>query len=170
MPVLIAVLVVLGVVVAGAGAAVYGQAPQCASEPGDARSTQAIGDALDASGRVTLIDSEATTIARGYVGGQVDEARLCFTPGAGHLSGKLPLGSVSPSFYASAGVDLSGPTPRTTNLEVNVGALPNVPGVSDQVGRIVGDLINQNLAKLRLDQPYAANFAASSVTVTKLRQ
>lgn len=117
-----------------------------------------------------VLDGEATTIARGYVGGVVDEARVCFTRGAGHLSGKLHLGSVSPSFYASAGVDLSGPTPRTTNLEVKVGALPNLPGVSDQVGRIVGDLINQNLAQWRLGQPYAADFAAGSVTITKLGQ
>ncbi|HEY3118044.1 MAG TPA: hypothetical protein VGK54_14980 [Chloroflexota bacterium] len=170
MPILIAIVVLLGAAVAGAGAAVYGQAPECPSQPGDARSTQSIGDILGASGRMIVNDGEATTIARGYVGDRVNEARVCFTPGAGHLSGKLPLGSVAPSFYASAGVDLSGPTPRTTNLEVKVGALPNLPGVSDQVARIVSDLINQSLEGWRLDQPYAADFATGSVTVTKLGQ
>ena len=167
MPVLIAALLLVGIIIAGGAAAVYGQAPRCTSEPGDARSTQQIGDALDGSGRVTLSEAEATTIARGYVGALVNEGRVCFTPGAAHLSGKLPLGPVTPSFYASLGVDLSGSTPRTTNLDVKVGALPSLPGISDQAANVVSGLINQNLAQFKMDQPHAVEFGAGSATITR---
>ena len=164
------ILVVLGVVViavAGAAvAAVVGQAPKCPSQGGAARSEREIGDLLDKSGTVTVADSEATTIAQKYVKGKVQDARVCFTAGLGHASGSITLGPVSPTFYASAGVDLSGTTPKTTNLNVKVGALPNMPFLSDQVGKIVADLINENLDNIQLKEKYSAQFSAGSVTVT----
>ena len=164
------ILIIFGVVVvavAGAGtAAIYGQAPKCPNQGGAARSEKAIGDILENSGMVTVIDSEATTIARKYIGGKVTDGRVCFTTGLGHASGNIKLGPVNPSFYASAGVDLSGANPETTNLIITVGALPNMPFVSDQAGKIVAGLINDNLAKIGLDKKYLAEFSQGSVTVT----
>jgi len=167
----IIILVVLGVVViaiaGAAAAAVVGQAPKCPSQGGAARSEKEIGDLLDKSGTVTVIDSEATTIAQKYVKNQVQDTRVCFSTGFGHASGSITLGPVSPTFYASTGVDLSGTTPKATNLNVKVGALPNMPFISDQVGKIVADLINENLAKVQLKGKYSAQFSTGSVTITK---
>ena len=169
MPILIvAVLVILGAAAAGGGAAVYGQAPQCASEPGEARSATEIGATLANAGRVVVDEREATTLTRGYIGSVVADARVCFTPGAAHLSGKVPLGPVTPSFYATLGVEFVGTQPRATDLDVKVGALPSVPGVSDVVKRTISDLINQSLAQWKIDQPYAAEFASGSATIAQL--
>ena len=166
------ILVILGVVViavaGAAAAAVIGQAPKCPSQGGTTRSEKVIGDILEKSGVVTVTDSEATTIAQKYVAGQVQDARVCFSTGLGHASGSIKLGPVSPSFYASAGVDLSGVNPKTTNLNIKVGALPNMPYISDQVGKIVADLINENLDNIQLKKKYSAQFSTGSVTVTKL--
>lgn len=166
---LLIILIVAVIAVVGTGtAAVVGQAPQCPSQASAARSEKEIGSLLEKSGAVTVADSEATTIAQKYVAGRVGNARVCFTPNLGHASGNIELGPVSPSFYASAGVDLSGTSPKTTNLNIKVGALPNMPFVSDQVGKIVTDIINENLAKIEMKQKYSAQLSAGSVTITKL--
>lgn len=168
------ILVILGIVIItiiSAGmAAVVGQAPQCPSQSGAARSEKEIGNLLEKSGAVTVTDSEATTIAQNYVAGKIQDARVCFTQGLGHASGSIKLGPVSPSFYASAGVDLSGASPKTTNLNIKVGALPNMPFISDQVEKIVTEIINENLAKIEMKQKYSAQLQTGSVTVTKLSQ
>jgi hypothetical protein len=166
------ILAILGVVIitiiSAGTAAVVGQAPQCPSQASAARSEKEIGNLLEKSGAVTVTDSEATTIAQKYVAGRVNDTRVCFTTNLGHASGNIELGPVSPSFYASAGVDLSGTSPRATNLNIKVGALPSMPFISDQVGKIVTDLINENLAKIEMKQKYSAQLSTGSVTVTKL--
>ena len=168
------ILIILGVVIvaiAGAGAAaVIGQTPNCPSQGGTTRSEKDIGDLLEKSGSITVLDSEATTIAQKYVAGKVQDARVCFTQGLGHASGSVKLGPISPFFYASAGVDLSQASPQATNLDIKVGALPNMPFISDQVGKIVTDLINENLAKVQLKGKYSAQLSTGSVTITKLSQ
>lgn len=167
-PILIILAVaIIGIVTLG-GTAVVGQAPQCPSTGAGARTEKEIGDLLEKSGSVSTTDSEATTIAKKYVGDKVDDVRVCFTEGLAHASGKIKLGPANPSFYASAGIDLSGTNPKATNLDIKVGALPNIPVVSSQVEQAVTNLINDNLKKVQLKKKYSAKFSSGSVTVTKL--
>ncbi|MBM2812577.1 MAG: hypothetical protein HW416_3336 [Chloroflexi bacterium] len=166
--VLVLVVVLMAAVVAAGAAVVVGAAPRCSTEPGTARSAQEIGDVLDEDGVVVVTDAEASSIARRYVGGVVEDGRVCFTPGAAHASGKLPLGPVTPSFYATLGVDLTGPVPSVTDLDVTLGALPSLPGLSAPIKQAVADLVNQNLARWQLEQEYAADFTAGSVAVKKV--
>ena len=166
--ILIVALLALGSVAGLAGTALLGKAPECPSAAGIARSEKELGDLLEKSGAVTVTDAEATTIAQKYVAGKVDNARVCFTMGLANASGNIKLGSVTPSFYASAGIDLSASTPKATNLNIKVGALPNVPVVSGQVEKLVTDLINENLAKITLQKKYWADFSPGSARVTSL--
>ncbi|OGD92703.1 hypothetical protein A2697_04030 [Candidatus Curtissbacteria bacterium RIFCSPHIGHO2_01_FULL_41_44] len=166
------ILVILGVViiaiVGAGGAAVIGQAPRCPNQGSVAGNEKEIGDLLEKSGSVTVSDGQATTIARKYLGDKVQDPRVCFTSGFAQASGNIKLGPVSPSFYASAGIDLSGASPKATNLDIKVGALPSMPFVSAQVEKIVSDIINENLAKVTLKKKYSTQFSRGSVTVTKL--
>lgn len=163
--ILIAAIAAVGGV---AGTALLGQAPKCPSGPGAARTEKEIGDLLEKTGSVTTSDPEATTIAQNYVAGKVDDARVCFTPGLAHASGNAKLGPLTPSFYASAGIDLSGTSPKATNLDIKVGSLPDIPVLSGQVEGFVNNLINENLAKVTLKKKYSVNFSTAAATVTKL--
>lgn len=164
------ILVVFGALVlamAGAGAAaVLGKAPECASLGSSARSESQIGDTLN-QGSVTIIDGEATTLAQNYLGGKVSDARVCFTEGLGHISGKINLGSISPSFYISGGVDLTGSVPKATNLNIQLGSLPNIPALSSFASNALNSLISENLSKFELKQKYSASFVSGSVTISK---
>lgn len=162
------VIVIAGLAVAGAGAAaVFGEAPKCPADAKTARSEKIIGDILE-KGSVTINDGEATALGRAYVGPLVNDLRICFTPGLAHASGNIKLGPLSPSFYASAAIDLSDQFPKTSNLDIKVGALPNLPLVSDQAFKAVTNLINQNLAKIKMNTKYSAVFTSGSVTINKV--
>jgi hypothetical protein len=168
---IVILLIVLGIVVVGTaatGAAVLlGKAPQCPAQGSpSARSEKEIGDTLD-NGSVTITDGETTTLAQNYIGGQVDDARVCFTEGLGHISGKKNIGSFSPSFYVSGGVDLSGSVPRATNLSIQLGSLPNIPLISSLATNTINALISENLAKFELKQKYSASFTNGSLTISK---
>ncbi len=167
---IILILALLGVGAVGglAGTALLGKAPECPSAAGAARSEKELGNLLEKSGSVTTADGEATTIAQKYVAGKVTDGRVCFTPNLAHASGKIALGPVTPSFYASAGIDLSGTTPKTVNLDIKVGSMPDVPVVSDQAKNLIEKLINDNLAKVTLDKKYSIQFSQGSATVNKL--
>lgn len=167
------IFIVLGVfgilVLGGAGAAIMaltGKAPACTNQGGPARTEDAIGKALD-EGSVTITDGEATTLAQNYIGGKVEDARICFTKGLGHISGKINLGGVNPSFYVSGGVDLTGTTPKTTNLKIQLGSLPDLPLVSNLAEGMINKLIEENLDKISLNRQYTAIFSPGSVTVRK---
>lgn len=164
------ILIIVAVVILGiagtAGAALLGEAPTCPPSAGTARSQKEIGDALE-SGFVTINDGEATTLGKAYLGSKVSDLKICFTTDLGHISGKIPLGSLSPSFYVSTAVDLSGSTPKTSNLSIKVGSLPDVPVLSEQVTKKLSGLIDENLAKFQLEQKYSANFSNGSVTISK---
>lgn len=164
------ILGVLGILVLGGAGAVsmvlLGQSPVCPISAGLSRSEKVIGDALE-GGSVTLTNSEATKLAQNYVGDKVRDARVCFTKGMGHVSGRVSLGGVSPSFYVSGGVDLTGPIPKTTNLQIQLGSLPNVPLFSVLVTGMVNKLIEQGLEKISLDQKYSADFSPGAVTIKK---
>lgn len=164
------IFIVLGVIVVGTAgvgaAALLGQAPQCQSQSSGARSEKEIGDTLD-KGSVTITDGEATTLAQNYIGGQVENGKICFTKGLAHFSGKKNLGSINPSFYVSSGVDLTGSVPKTTNLSIQFGALPNNPILSSLAQGVINKLIADNLSKIELKQQYKASFTDGSVTVSK---
>lgn len=164
------IFVIFGVLVlslAGAGAAaVLGKAPECANLGTTARSESQIGDSLN-QGSVTITDGEATTLAQSYLGGKVNDARICFTEGLGHISGKINLGSISPSFYVSGGVDLTGSVPKTINLNIQLGSLPNIPALTSLASKALNSLISENLSKFELKQKYSVSFANGSVTITK---
>jgi len=167
-PILLIIAVVLFAVGGAAGAALVGQAPKCPSAADASRGEKEIGDLLEKSGSVTVNDSEATAIAQKYVAGKVGNTRVCFTSGLANASGNIKVGPLTPSFYASAGIDLSASTPKATNLNIKVGALPNMPVVTAQVEKIVTDLINENLAKIILKKKYSVDFSTGSTTVNKL--
>lgn len=164
------ILVIFGALVlalAGAGAAaVLGKAPECANIGSAARSESQIGDTLN-QGSVIITDGEATTLAQGYLGGKVNDARVCFTEGLGHISGKINLGSISPSFYISGGVDLTGSVPKATNLKIQLGSLPNIPALSSFASNALNSLISENLSKFELNQKYSASFVNGAVTISK---
>lgn len=164
------IIVVFGALIlalAGAGAAaVLGKAPECANIGTTARSESQIGDILN-QGSVTITNGEATTLAQGYLGNKVNDARICFTEGLGHLSGKINLGSISPSFYVSGGVDLTGSAPKAINLNIQLGSLPNIPALSAFASNALNSLISENLSKFELKQKYTASFANGSVTIGK---
>lgn len=166
---ILAIIILFAIIgLAGAtGAALLGEAPQCPNETGAARLEKQLGDILE-KGSVTINNTEATTLARGYVGSKISDLRVCFTGGLAHASGKLPLGNLTPSFYVSIGVDLQGATPKATNLNIKVGSLPDVPVLSDQVGKTLTDLINQNLGKFQMKEKYSVEFVAGSATIKKL--
>lgn len=164
------ILGVFGLLILGtagvAGLALFGKAPACLTQAGSARSEKVIGDTLE-GGSVTIVDSEATTLAQNYLGGKVNDAKICFTKGLGHVSGRINVGGVSPSFYVSGGVDLTGSTPKATNLQIQLGSLPNLPLISGLAEGMVNKLIKENLGKISLDQKYSADFSDGSVTIKK---
>ena len=152
---------------AGAGAAaVLGKAPGCANLGTTARTESQIGNTLN-QGSVTITDGEATTLAQNYLGSKVNDARVCFTAGLGHISGKINLGSITPSFFISGGVDLSGSVPKATNLNIQLGSLPNIPALSSFASTALNTLISENLSKFKLDQKYSAAFVNGSITIGK---
>lgn len=164
-------LIISGILVfglVGAGAAVLlGKAPECSTAgASSARSEKEIGDILG-QGSVNISDGEATALAQSYLAGKVDDARVCFSEGLGHISGKINLGSVSPTFYVSGGVDLSGSAPKATNLSIQLGSLPNIPALSSIAADSLNSLISENLSKFELNQKYSASFAPGSVTISK---
>lgn len=164
-------LIVSGILVfglVGAGAAVMlGKAPECASAgSSSARSEKEIGDILG-QGSVNISDGEATVLAQSYLGGKVDDARVCFSEGLGHISGKINLGSANPSFYISGSVDLTGSVPKATNLSIQLGSLPNVPALSSLAANSLNSLIAENLSKFELNQKYSVSFTSGSVTISK---
>lgn len=166
-PIILVVFVIL--IVGGAGVAVMaltGKAPSCPNQGSTARSEKAIGDALE-QGSVTIPDGEATTLAQNYIGGKVEDASICFTQGLGHVSGKINLGSLNPSFYVSGGVDLTGFTPKATNLKIQIGSLSSLPVVSNLAEGMINKLIKENLDKISLDRQYTAIFSPGSLTVKK---
>lgn len=166
------ILIILAAAIIGigglTGTALLGQAPKCPAGSGFARSEKELADLLDRSGSVTTTDAEAGAIAQKYAAGKVQNVEICFTSGLAHASGNIKLGPFNPSFYASAGVDLSGTTPRAVNLDIKIGSLPDVPVLSSQAESFVTNLINENLGKVKLEKKYSVQFTNGSATITKL--
>lgn len=163
LPLIIFALITAGVVGVGA-AAVYGKAPQCPNAGTTARSETEISSSLKA-GSVTITDGEATTLAQNYIGRQVKNAKVCFSSGEWHISGSIPVQSIEPTFYISAGVDLSGSVPAATNLKIQLGSLPDLPLLSSALNKSLNSMISQGLGKIKLDKTYSAEFTQGSVTV-----
>lgn len=168
--VLLVILGVFGVMVLGtagaAGLVLLGKAPACETRGGTARTEDAIGDTLEA-GAVTITDSEATTLSKRYLGDVVKNPGVCFTQGEGHVSGQIDLGAIKPSFYVSGGVNLSGSTPRITNLKIQLGSLPNNPVISALAQNAVNKALTESLGQISLDQVYFAKFTKGSLTIMK---
>lgn len=166
-PLILGVVAISVIGTIGAGTlALTGKAPMCQTPGGAARTEDEIGDALD-QGSVTITDEEATTLSQRYLVDVVKDGRVCFTPGSGHISGKIKVGSVSPSFYVSGGVDLTGTAPKATNLKIQLGALPNLPLISSLAQGAVNKLISESLEKIELKEKYSATFSEGSLTIKK---
>lgn len=165
---IIGILIVIGIVAVGATAAatVFGKAQKCPSAAGVARNEQELMRQLETSG-LTLTDAEATALAQKYLADKVTDPRVCFTPGLGHLSGNVKLGSLSPSFYVSTGIDVSGPTPKTKNLDIRVGSVPG-GFVLAPVNAIVAGLINENLSKAKMTEKFSVDFGQGTATIKKI--
>lgn len=162
--------VVIVVVAGSAALVVSGEAPQCpqAGTATAVKSQQQIGDTLIREKSVTITDGDATASAKTLLGSVLTDPRVCFDAQGGHISGKLKLGSVSPSVYVSmAGtdIDLSGSSPRVSKLDIRLGGLPNVPGISDAAGSQIASVVNQGLGQIRLSKPLKAQFSAGAATV-----
>lgn len=159
----------VGILLTGAtvAAALFGNAQKC-PEPveGQARSEQELTKLLETKG-LTLTDAEATALAEKYLADKVENPRVCFTPGLGHLSGHVKVGTLSPSFYVSTGIDLSGPTPKTKDLDIAVGSVPG-GFILAPVNSIVEGIINDNLSKARMEEKFSVEFNQGSVTIRKV--
>lgn len=167
---LLIVVVVVAAVAVGGALVVAGEAPQCPSPPATAaaKSDREIGDTLSRDRRVTITDVDATTSARNRLGSVITDPQVCFDPQGGHLSGKFRLGPISSSAYvsvASADLNLSGRSPSVSKLDIRLGGLPSIPGISDSAGTLVASIVNQALAQISLSRPLTAQFSAGAVTV-----
>lgn len=167
-------LLFIGVVVVAVGVSavlvVTGEAPQCPQGVASAaaRSEREIGDTLSRNRSVTITDADATASGRALLGSVLTDPRVCFDAQGAHISGKLSLGSVSPSVYVSlAGtdIDLSGTSPKVSKLDIRLGGLPAIPGISDTAGAQIAGVVNQGLAQIKLSKPLKAQFAAGAATV-----
>ncbi len=167
-------MLIVGVVVvaAGVGAALVltGEAPVCpqAATTAAVRTQSQIGDLLSRDKSVTITDADATAAGKSMLGSVMRDPRVCFDTQGAHVSGRFGLDQISFSAYvtlASADLDLSGTTPKVSKLDIRLGGLPNIPGVSDQAGTLVATAINQGLAQIKISKPLRAQFAAGSVTV-----
>ncbi|MDP2662971.1 MAG: hypothetical protein Q8R28_19825 [Dehalococcoidia bacterium] len=167
-------LLIIGVVVVAVGVSaalvVTGEAPQCpqAATTAAVKTQSQIGDLLSRDKSVTITDADATAASKGMLGSVMTDPRVCFDAQGAHVSGKFGLGQISFSSYvslASADLDLSGASPKVSKLDIRLGGLPSIPGVSDQAGTLVASAINQGLAQIKLSKPLKAQFAAGVVTV-----
>lgn len=161
--------VVVVAVAASAALVVAGDAPQCPQTATStvAKSQKEIGDILSRDKSVTITDADATAAAKPLLGSVLTDPRVCFDAQGGHISGKFKLGSVSPSVYVSlagADIDLTGASPKVSKLDIRLGGLPSVPGISDFIGTQIAGVVNQGLGQIRLSKPLKAQFTAGSVT------
>ena len=167
---ILGILIVVGLVGTGVtvAAAVLGKAQKC-SEPveGQVRSEQVLENLIETTG-VTIPDAEATALAQKYLAGKVSDARVCFTPGLGHISGSINLGAVNPSFYVSTGIDVSGATPKTVNLDIRIGSLPSLSFLSP-AQKAIENLINENLSKARLTKKYSVAFGQGQAEIVRAK-
>lgn len=165
----IGILVVAGFLITGAtvAAAVFGKAKTCPSaSSGQVRSEKEILRLLETKG-LTLTDAEATSLVQKSFAQKIEDPRVCFTPGLGHLSGRVKLGSLNPSFYVSTGIDTSGTTPKTKDLDIRVGSVPG-GFILAPVEAILQNLINDNLSQARIEEKYSVEFGQGTATIKKL--
>lgn len=113
-------------------------------------------------------DAEATSLAKRLFDADIKDSRVCFTPGEGHISGKVNVVAATVSFYASGGVDLSGSTPKISNLKLQLGGVPNLGPIQSQAEKMINDAVNQSLAEIPLKKRYSINFGAGNVTVREI--
>ncbi|MDO8690785.1 MAG: hypothetical protein Q7R39_12375, partial [Dehalococcoidia bacterium] len=102
------------------------------------------------------------------LGSVMADPRVCFDVQGAHVSGRFNLGQISFSSYVSlagSDLDLSGRSPKVSKLDIRLGGLPTIPGVSDQAGTLVASAINQGLAQIKMSKPLKAQFAVGAVTV-----
>lgn len=163
-------LVVVAAVAGSAALVVAGEAPQCPNPPATAaaKSEREIGDTLSRDKRVSITDVDATASARSRLGSVISDPRVCFDQQGGHASGKFRFGPVSTSAYvsvASADLNLSGRSPSVSKMDIRLGGLPGIPGVSDSVGTTIAGIVNQGLAGFTLSRLLTAQFSAGSVTL-----
>ena len=169
----IGTLVVVGIILTGAtaAAALFGNAQKCPSTPsgrsGQVRSEQELTRLLETTG-LTLTDAEATALAQKYLADKVEDPRVCFTPDLGHLSGNVKVGGLTPSFYVSTAIDMSGATPKTKDLDIRIGSVPG-GFLLAPVNLIVENLINENLSKARSQEKFSVEFSQGSVTIRKVK-
>ncbi len=164
---LLVLLFILGTGVTVA-AALFGKAPQCPlTNAVKVRSENELIRQIETKGLV-LTDAEATGLVSKSLSAKIIDPRVCFTKDFVHLSGKLKLGRISPSFYVSTGVDLTGPTPKAKNLDIRLGSLPNF-FIFTPVEKMIEGIINDNLAKAQFEEKFAIEFKEASATIKKIK-
>ena len=163
---IVVVVLVLGTGVTVA-TAVFGKAQKCPSDPGPRRSDKELLNLIETNG-LTIGDSEATALIQKSLSEKIEDPRVCFSQGLAHLSGNIKTGGVSPSFYVSTGLDLSGPTPKTKDLDIRIGSIPNL-FIFNPIEKIIEGIINDNLSQMKVQGKYSVEFNLGAATIKKVR-
>lgn len=166
---LVGTLVIIFVLIAGAtiAAALLGKAQVCPKGSGVVRNENQLLYLVETKG-LTIEDSEATALVQKSLSEKVTDPRVCFTEGLVHLSGNIKGRRISPSFYVSTGIDASGPTPKTKNLDIRIGGLPNL-FIFTPIEKMIEGIINYNLSQARMEGKYSIEFSSGSATIKKIK-
>ena len=148
-------------------AALFGNAQKCPSGPGTLRSDKELLRLIETRG-LTISDAEATALIQKTFSEKVHDPRLCFSQGLVHISGNIKAKGISPSFYVSTGVDLSGPTPKTKNLDIRIGSIPNI-FIFSPIEKMIEGMINDNLSQMRSQDRYSIELNPGSAVIKKVK-
>lgn len=157
-----------GLLVVGGAVVVYqastGRTPQCPSVPLTAMTAKQMGEALSGRNAVTITNSDATAIGRALAGDVVSDLRVCFDAKGGHASGEVSVGPLNLPFYVTVSrVDLTGRSPRVSELDFQLGSLPDA--ATNAFKSTITGLINDNLESIQLKQRYSYQLGDGSITV-----
>ena len=147
--------------------AIIGKAPSCPEGPGKVRAEKDLLYLVETKG-LTLSDSEATALIQKPLSEKIADPRICFTKNLLHLSGKIKAGKIMPSFYITAGLDLTQATPKTKDLDIRIGSVPNL-FIFSPVEKMLEGIINGNLSKMEAREKYAVEFDEGKATIRRVR-
>ena len=118
---------------------------------------------LEKTGSITITDAEATQALNQNFSQnkQVENLRICFTPNQLNVSGKVHLGSFSPTFYLSTGINTQNGL-QAQDTHITIGGLGFL---SKFAGDMAQGVINNELQKAPIDSSYSVIFTQGEVEI-----